>query len=450
MKKILLVTILSVMFSLILFSGGFNTEAAMPPAQGGTTEVKGNVEEVDSKTLKADTLQDGLNEGNNLIWEDSTGYKAIIFPSGTGYIAGATAYYKVYPNINATLISKRAAYLEAYYMAQVNMLQGMQEYYTERKEEFKRLHATIVDGNNNDDMLFKINTESINQITKGLLGAFVTYDVKDQTEENVGTAYVSIAISPNTIRAAKQITNGIVFSNDLESTLNCIFMDIQNGVTPPIGGKIILIPETDMMAFVAFGSAIVRHSENKMLALENKKTATQVAKMRATQSMVDLLQGKEIIYSEGLNLGTTQVTRTGEFSEANEKVREYTEKNKEYNMEAAKKASTEILDVLVKTSSYKAVSAGNVPSGTMVQTAIEKSVETEGYGWVYAVAVYYPELSLDGEALYQKLTDTSYELPVPTAENNVNNTNDTETEEKNNLSENPQGPSGQVSDDGNL
>jgi len=451
MKRIVLVTVLSFMISLSLFSGGFSTESFLPPAQGGTKEVEGNVQQVDSETLKADKLQDGLNEANQLIWEENDGFRAVEFPSGTGYLAGATAVYGVYQNINATLLAKRAAYLEAYYMAQVHMLEALKGYYSEKKDEFQNLVASIDNEVKNGGLFFKIQTETIDQVANGLLRGFVTYDVKDTPKETTGTIYVSIAISPATIKAANQITNGIVFSVDLQSTLNHILSEIENGVTPPIGGKIIVLPENNMTAVVAFGSAIVRYSSNPILAAEYKKAAIQASKMRASQSLVDLLKGNSIIYSSGLFEGSEAKT-VEEFDEANAKVKQYNQQNENFNVSAAQTVAGEFMNVFGVTNAYKAVSSGNIPAGTIVRTAIDESVEVDGYGWVYAVAVYYPELALDGESLYNKLMDTSYGVSGTTTVSGMNMGKVAENELKNDnpLSDNPQGPSGKVSDDDDL
>jgi len=451
MKKYLFVIVLSVMISLSLFSGGFSTESFLPITQGGTTEVEGQVQQLDEETLKTDTLQDGLNEANQLIWKETDGFRAVQFPSGTGYLAGATAVYGVYPNINATLLAKRAAYLEAYYMAQVHMLEALKGYYSEKKDEFQNLVASIDDEVKNGGLFFKIQTETIDQVVNGLLRGFVTYDVKDNPKETTGTIYVSIAISPSTIKAANQITNGIIFSVDLQSTLNHILSEIENGVTPPIGGKIIVLPDNNMTAVVAFGSAIVRYSNNPILAAEYKKAAIQASKMRASQALVDLLKGNSIIYSSGFYEGSEAKT-VEEFDEANAKIKQYNQQNENFNVSAAETVAGEFMNVFGKTSAYKAVSSGNIPAGTILRTAIDESVEVNGYGWVYAVAVYYPELALDGGSLYNKLMDTSYGVTNTPNISGTNMGNTTENEQivGSPLSDNPQGPSGKVSDDDDL
>jgi len=444
MKKIILTAVLTALITLGVFAGGLSVDAFMPPAQGGTTEIVDAVQKTDSNEVSAQNLQDGLNYGSKLIWEEQggDGYKAVKFPSGTGYIAGATAFYTVYPNINATLLAKRAAYLEAYYKAKANMLQGLKGYFTKKETEFSDILVAIDNTEKNVGAQLMTQKETIEQVANGLLRGYVTYEVMDEAGDEDGQVYVSIAITPKTIETVNQVTNGIIFSRDTAYSLQQILANIQNGVVPPVGGKIIIMPESGQTAVVAFGSSIVRYSQNKKLATEYKKAAIEASKMRATQSLLELLKGSNECWYSGLYEGTASGDVSSEYNSINEKVTDLPNENNEIKAAVAQVSSSEFLDVFMKTSAYKSTSQGMVPAGVIIQTATDPSVEENGYGWVYTVAVYYPELSLDAQNLYNAMSNRA----TVKKENPVTIMVNTSSES----SDNPQGPSGTVSDDDNL
>ncbi|MEK9801257.1 MAG: hypothetical protein VW647_10195, partial [Alphaproteobacteria bacterium] len=83
-------------------------DSFLAPVQGGSETVQGDVEVGD--TVHAETMQDGLNAANGLLAEDGDGVLLVSTKTGLGTIARASASYNIYQNINATMLSKRAAY----------------------------------------------------------------------------------------------------------------------------------------------------------------------------------------------------------------------------------------------------------------------------------------------------------------------------------------------------
>ncbi len=442
MKKTIITVIFAIAVSLGVFAANLSVDDFLPPSQGGEKEIKGQVERIDDSLISAQTLQDGMNYGNTLIWEEQggDGFKAVNFPSGTGYIAGATAFYEVYPNINATLIAKRAAYLEAYYKAKANMLQGLKGYFTKRETEYSNILVSIDDPEKNIGAQLMTQKETIEQVVNGLLRGYVTYEVMDNAEDKSGQVYVSIAVTPKTLEAINQVTNGMIFSKDLSSSIQMILSEIQNGVVPPVGGKIIVLPENGQTAVVSYGSAIVRYSENQKLSIEYKKAAIEASKMRSAQALLELLNGSSESWYSGIYEGTASGDVSSEYTSVNEKIKNLPDENNEIKKILAQVSAKEFLDVLMKTSEYKSISQGIVPPGVIIRTAMDPSVETDGYGWVYTITVYYPELTLEAKNLYDGILKKSNGK-----ENSV-----TVAPNPNEPSNNPQGPSGTVSNDGDL
>jgi len=433
-------------FSLLLvmsFAMQLSVDAFLPPAKGGPTKEETVVKKSDADEVTAENLQDGLIYANRLIWEEQggEGFLTVNFPSGNGFIAGATALYTVYPNINATLLAKRAAYLEAYYKAKGNMLQGLKGYFTRKQEIFREILVSIDTPEKNVGASLMSQSQTIEQGVNGLLRGYVTYEVSDDITETDGTVYVSIVISPKTLQSINKVTNGIFFARTVKDGLEAVLDEIQQGVIPPVGGKVVMIPDSGESVIVGFGSAIVRYSQNTKLASEYKKAALEASKMRATQALVEILTGSSECWSSGIYEGTASGDISAEYVAINQKVKDLTEEDTELKKTVAAVSSNEFLNVFIKTSDYTSFSQGLVPPGVIIRTAVDASVDKDGYGWAFTVAVYYPPLTLDIQNLFGQMLSGS----VNQGQGGLTVVIDT-----NNPSENTQGPTGQVSDNSGL
>jgi len=200
---------------------------------------------------------------------------------------------------------------------------------------------------------------------------------------------------------------------------------------------VIYVPDTGTTAVVAFGSAIARHSSNEVLANEYKKAAIETARMRATQTLVDILKGDINIWKSGFE----ERTLRAEFENMDEVITKADELRNSRSDSVAETMSSEFLNLFSRDKNYESVSSGIVPAGTMIRIAMEESIEKNGYGWVFAIAVYYPELELP----MQQIIAAMEGKPVVT-EQPIKATTTGEKKESG-TSENPQGPTGPVSSD---
>ncbi|HPD39504.1 MAG TPA: hypothetical protein PK411_14250 [Mesotoga infera] len=437
-KALVLVSLFLLVISCAL---AISVDDFLPPVQGGSTELS----ETASVTSSADDevvsldLQDGFNYASKLIWEEQQGdgFKAVVFPSGTGYIAGATSSYSVYENINATLIAKRAAYMTAYYLAKGYLAQGLNGYFTRKKKALESSIVSLDDTEKNIGGFYEFQFEKVEQVVEAMLRGYVTYEVKDIAGEKSGKVYVSIVISPKTLAAVNQVSDGVISSADLATSLQFILNDIEAGIVPPIGGKVIYVPEAGTTAVVAFGSAIARHSSNEVLANEYKKAAIETARMRATQTLVDILKGDINIWKSGFE----ERTLRAEFENMDEVITKADELRNSRSDSVAETMSSEFLNLFSRDKNYESVSSGIVPAGTMIRIAMEESIEKNGYGWVFAIAVYYPELELPMQQIIAAMEGKPVVTEQPIKETTTGEKKESGT------SENPQGPTGPVSSD---
>lgn len=149
----------------------------------------------------------------------------------------------------------------------------MNGYFTRKKEVLESSTVSLDDIEKNIGGFYEFQFEKVEQVVEAMLRGYVTYEVKDMAGEKSGKVYVSIVISPKTLAAVNQVSDGVISSADLATSLQFILNDIEAGIVPPVGGKVIYVPDTGTTAVVAFGSAIARHSSNEVLANEYKKAA---------------------------------------------------------------------------------------------------------------------------------------------------------------------------------
>ena len=74
--------------------------------------------------------------------------------------------------------------------------------------------------------------------------------------------------------------------------------EIQSGVVPPVDGRIVSVPETGEIAFVGFGSEIVRPSDNKKTNANNRTNARRRASLRAEASLCGIIRGDTVTASD--------------------------------------------------------------------------------------------------------------------------------------------------------
>jgi len=174
MRKILLLILVSLsIFNSLLLA---NAEDLLPPAQGGSTEVQkpeelSNPEEGVIKAEK--NMQDGFNYASRVIKDNNQGNGFFVVKQGDdiGYIGAATSEFIKYKNVNATLIAKRSAYLQAYYKAKTNLIEGMRGFLVEHKTELEETLLILDDEEQNIGSYFMRQNEEIEKVVNGLIRA---------------------------------------------------------------------------------------------------------------------------------------------------------------------------------------------------------------------------------------------------------------------------------------
>jgi hypothetical protein len=137
--------------------------------------------------------------------------------------------------------------------------------------------------------------------------------------------------------------------------------------------------------------------------------AIEFAKARASQALVDILYGSNDSWTSGFN-STTIKTDFSDFSEVKEMIPELEPEDEEI----INNAKSNFINFVSMTEDYQSISSGKVPPKTIIRVAMDPSVKENGYGWVYAMAVYYPPIDVSVEDVFTKkdIEVKTYEKPL--------------------------------------
>ena len=185
-------------------------DSFLAPVQGGSDSVQGDVEVGD--TVHAETMQDGLNAANGLLAEDGDGVLLVSTKTGLGTIARASASYNTYENLNATLLSKRAAYFRAYQEAKRQLLVNFDGVQNSCEGAVSDELVDLQTGVESAANTLTETSEMCKETISGLLAAFVVFDVDDDVNDQ--EVSISVASSTKTRSAFSRLGEAVIQTGD--------------------------------------------------------------------------------------------------------------------------------------------------------------------------------------------------------------------------------------------
>lgn len=404
------------------------------PVQGGPTVVSGPID--DGETVHAETMQDGMNYAHNILREDNeNGIRVVSTVSGMGTISRASAGYAIYANPNATLLSKRAAYAEAYLEAKKQLVANLNPI---RSTCNMALESDLVALDTGMDSAANINrssTDICDEAVSGMLAAYVVYDVNDDTDNR--EVSISIATSTKTRNAFLRLNPAVIRSTDPNAAFAYVMNEITSYATPPMGAKLITHPETGEQIVIGFGSSIIRQNSNSNVAKKLKKMSRDQSGMRARNALVAFLRGDDLYWQGGFE--EDQIESTEQF------VIPVDEQGIVGDPQILNDDRDTFLNVISMGNSYEAVTSGQVPEG--VQT---KSFESADGNWYFSIAVFSQSaraMAQDNAQENAAAANAIDATPTPLMPTQPSNSSGM-IMEGGMLEDgvNPQGPTGQVSD----
>lgn len=346
-------------------------DSFLAPVQGGSETVEGDVEV--GETVHAETMQDGLNAANGLLSEDGDGVLLVSTKTGLGTIARASATYNTYENLNATLLSKRAAYFRAYQEAKKQLLVNFDGVQNSCEGAVNDELVDLQTGVESAANTFTETSEMCMETISGLLAAFVVYDVDDDVDNT--QVSISVASSTKTRSAFSRLGEAVIRTGDPSAAFQNLMVEIARFATPPMGARLITAPDTGEQVVVGFGSSIIRTNKNNNVANRLAKAAKSNAETRARNALVQFLQGDRLYWEGGFD--ESQIEGSQQFEIPVD------EQGNVGDPQVLENERNMFLNVLTDSQAYSTVSSGKLPPG--VRT---RSFTSQDGNWQFSVAVF--------------------------------------------------------------
>ena len=303
---------------------------------------------------------------------------------GVGVMARGTAFYRTMQNRNASLISKRLAYVQAYMQAKGHLAQYCHGLKVDAAQDLVTAIDAYDSANSSVANTALVANETNFQKVEGLIRGYVLYEVKDDVKEQ--EVSVTIASTPVTRGETMRATPAVIVANDIQAGMRQVMAEINSAVVPPECGRVISVVnkkgEQDLY-FVGFGSEIIRMNNNKTVAKRLEQASKRVAQMRAAASLVGLITGDRMMWSSGMAQQTL-------------------DQHKQFDLKGDPMMAGEgavipikgTLDVfqnrIRQTDAYRSAQKGMVPPG-VPQPKTWKSKDGD---WLFSAYIYNPKITL--------------------------------------------------------
>ena len=394
MKRTLCAFFLFIVFcSLSASAVTLSADDLLPPAHGKTAEraelkkiqnpeavsVQKDVT-LNATVVKAATLQDAVN---TFATKNQQGCAAIPWGNGITFVAvGHGGYSTSGRNPMQLRIDHRTAYVVAFANAKAEMAKtvggivqsiGISNFAS-------RLDSSANDSESTASMDISFS-EGVEQSAHKVLKGFVTWSTHDDGQGNV---YVSIVSSPKSRGNYARPTAGSISAASINDGLNAVLAEIQNNLVPPVGGRIVTVPGSGEVAFVGFGSAVVRKSSNPELRVNLELQAEQAAGLRAADALIGCLTGDDTTWRGRVDETTRKSLSEYDRWTANDP----SVGGSESEVKAIENSRTATYSALTQSSSVSSLRSGVLPPGT-----IRRSWTDDDHYFAYGLAVYLPSAS---------------------------------------------------------
>lgn len=360
--------------------------AVMAPEKVKVTKEELTTDKGKTIVVEAAHTQDAINASLQQMRTLKQDITMIKVGSGEGVVARGYALYRAYPNRNASLISKRQAYIKAHMQAKKNLMEFLYGLSNESKQDLDESVDAYDEGDGESlANTGAVTSDTASQKVEGLLRGSAVYEVRD--DEQNSQVEVAIVTTPKTRGETMDVSGGVTQSKSIREGLGKVFAELKSGVLPPSGGKVITAGtgQGRQFYFLAFGSEINRTNKNPQVARTLRMASAKVAQQRAAANMCALIIGEQGSWKGGFSSKTAQsdkqYTEIADDDPANEK--------NGISAEPLAQTISSFVSTIKQKNSYSYAQRGQLPPGLQ---AI-RWVSSDG-DWSYAAYVYNPGLTL--------------------------------------------------------
>lgn len=418
----------ALLLSLPVAAQEFDLTDMTPARPGDSVDTAGVSSE--GAVVQAENDQQGVAVAHQQLMDsNSDGVRLVQVGSGTGILSIGSIDYQTYDNLNATLLSKRGAYTQAAMIAKKQLIENMNGL---EQACLNTAQSTLKDIQTGSDSVANTQTqlqEDCASTVQGALSGYVTFDVFDNTEDK--EVRVSLISTPKTRAQVRSNRGAVSVTSNPNAIFKEVVADINRGVLPPVGAKVLTHADTGEVVMMGYGSAIIRNNSNRQIARKLKDAAKRQSQTRARSALLATMQGEEV-YWEGSS-SEDQMEGSQQFEYADPSLQDPAE------VKMLDEERSTFMNQMTMSDAYKTVSQGQLPPGVSTRSFGSK----DGH-WMYTVAVYAPSLEATAREASQQMQGKASGQPSDSGRkiNTYNGLNEN--------AENPSGASGQVSNSDSL
>ena len=420
MKKVLSAVIIAVCAcSAVMAAPMFTADDFTPPVQAPEEQREGllTVQSPDAVTTENDpathkpvtrglSVQDAINA---IVSRRAVGCEMIATPEGGyGFVAtGMGTYRKDMKNLTALRIAQRNAYVQGFMEAKRNMAGLVNEIAINSNTNFDS-QTTAEDTDASSSRTQNTSTaENARAATAAVLKGFVTYNVYDDFEN--GLVYVTIVSTPKTRGKFSRVTNDTISAESINAGLNAVLAEIQSGLSPLVGGRIVEDPVTGEIAFVGFGSAVVRQTKNPAMKAQMLRVAQNSAGLRAADALCGIIIGDMTRGESKLDEQTRESMTSYETAEGSDPMNTLAASG---DVAEAERMQNEFRNSMQFSQTIESARRGIIPPGVMQRAWIDD----EGV-FAYAFAIYRPSMTKAAARDGKEMRDAQIVQPYGGPEN---------------------------------
>ncbi|MDO6498376.1 hypothetical protein [Photobacterium sanguinicancri] len=426
-KKTLLSLVLATAFSSAHANVDFDLNDLVPataPAAEAQAVDTSAVKEVGDIIVAEDPKAAVLVAHQSLIEEEGDGVKMIAVSSGIGILSTGSGSYNLYENRNATLLSKRAAYMTALQIAKKQLVENLEGMQNQCETVVDASMDMIDSGTDSLANTASAMADNCSESVSGAIAGYVTFDVYDDPEEQF--VRVSLISTPKTREQTKRQVGALTQTTAPNVIFKQIINDLQSGIMPPVGAKVITNPDSGESYVMGFGSSIIRTNSNKNVQRKLLSAAKSQSQTKARNALIATMQGDKVFWE-----GSSDEMQ----SEENNQFNYHPDTLDPKQVTALGETKHEFINQFKQTDSYKTIAQGKVPPGVSV-----KNFKSSDGDWMLAVAIYAPSLEAVATKAAAENKKRVREGQQAGTSHKINSQGGL-----NNSGTNSQGPSGQVS-----
>lgn len=247
--------------------------------------------------LQAKTAQIAIGAA---IGQKETGCRLIRFGSGFGWvITGSAAYQTPDNNPVAVRRSRQNARFKAFTEARTQwyaclraLAPEAQQKITDHLEQEDAIRLALIN-------LAASDTEKRDQALRILARGFVAYAVEDQPAPPM--IRVHLVATPRTATRLSRPTANSVETLSLQEGLRQVLAEIQAGLIPPVGHRLMVVNATGELALVGYAINLVGVHPDPTAQIKLRADAEKIASTQATEALIGLATGDDARWQHRLD-----------------------------------------------------------------------------------------------------------------------------------------------------